>query len=75
MKAQTVSVRKPVHLPLPMDKTALSIAILLILIFSKYIYMASLTSYYTFYLIHKFNVSVQESQLYLSSLLLLLSEH
>ena len=58
MKAQTVSVRKPVHLPLPMDNTALSIAILLILIFSKYIYMASLTSYYTFYLIHKFNVSV-----------------
>ena len=54
MKAQTVSVRKPVHLPLPMDKTALSIAILLILIFSKYIYMASLTSYYTFYLIHKY---------------------
>ena len=66
MKAQTVSVRKPVHLPLPMDKTALSIAILLILIFSKYIYMASLTSYYTFYLIHKFNVSVQDSQLLLS---------
>ena len=65
MKAQTVSVRKTVHLPLPMDKTALSIAILLILIFSKYIYMASLTSYYTFYLIHKFNVSVQDSQLYL----------
>lgn len=27
--------------------------------------MASLTSYYTFYLIHKFNVTVQESQLYL----------
>ena len=65
MKAQTVSVRKPVHLPLPMDKTALSIAILLILIFSKYIYMASLNSYYTFYLIHKFGVSVQASQLYL----------
>ena len=65
MKAQTVSVRKPVHLPLPMDKTALSIAILLILIFSKYIYMASLTSYYTFYLIHKFGVTVQASQLFL----------
>ena len=65
MKAQTVSVRKPVHLPLPMDKTALSIAILLILIFSKYIYMASLTSYYTFYLIHKFGVTVQDSQLFL----------
>ena len=65
MKAQTVSVRKTVHLPLPMDKTALSIAILLILIFSKYIYMASLTSYYTFYLIHKFGVTVQASQLFL----------
>ena len=65
MKAQTVSIRKPVHLPLPMDKTAISIGILLILIFSKYIYMASLTCYYTFYLIHKFNVTVQESQLYL----------
>lgn len=48
MKAQTVSVRKPVLLPLPMDKTAISIGILLILIFSKYIYMASLISYYTF---------------------------
>ena len=65
MKAQIVSLRKPVHLPLPMDKTAITIGILLILIFSKYIYMASLTSYYTFYLIHKFNVTVQESQLYL----------
>ena len=30
MKAQTVSIRKPVHLPLPMDKTAISIGILLI---------------------------------------------
>ena len=51
--------------PLPMGKTVFSIAILLILIFSKYIYMASLNSYYTFYLIHKFGVSVQASQLYL----------
>ena len=34
-------------------------------IFSKYIYMASLTSYYTFYLIHRFGVSVQASQIYL----------
>ena len=65
MKEQKATVKKAVHLPLPMDKTALSIGILLILIFSKYIYMASLTSYYTFYLIHKFNVTVQESQLYL----------
>ncbi len=39
--------------------------ILLILMFSKFIYLASMTNYYTFYLIHKFGVSVQESQLYL----------
>ena len=53
------------QMPLPMGKTVLSISILLILIFSKYIYMASLSSYYTFYLIDKFGVSVQDSQLYL----------
>lgn len=43
----------------------ISIAILLVLIFSKYFYMASLTSYFTFYLIDKFHVSVQTSQMYL----------
>ncbi|TCD01000.1 MFS transporter [Pedobacter psychroterrae] len=42
-----------------------SVIILLILIFSKYFYMASLTSYFTFYVIDKFNVSVQSSQVYL----------
>lgn len=42
-----------------------SIVILLLLIFSKYFYMASLTSYFTFYLIDKFHVSVQTSQIYL----------
>lgn len=46
-----------------------SLGILLILIFSKYFYMASMTSYYTFYLIHKFNVSVQQSQVYLFAFL------
>jgi len=42
-----------------------SIVILLLLIFSKYFYMASLTNYFTFYLINKFHVSVQTSQIYL----------
>ncbi|WP_423736711.1 MFS transporter [Chitinophaga caseinilytica] len=46
-------------------KVAFALFILLLLIFSKYFYMASLTSYYTFYLIGKFNVSVQHSQIYL----------
>ncbi len=46
-----------------------SMFILLLLIFSKYIYMASMTNYFTFYLIDKFNISVQQSQLYLFAFL------
>lgn len=46
-------------------KIIISIAILLVLIFSKYFYLASMTSYYTFYLIDKFHISVQSSQLHL----------
>lgn len=42
-----------------------SIIILLVLIFSKYFYLASISSYYTFFLINKFHVSVQSSQIYL----------
>ena len=64
-KAEGETLKTSVCRPLPMGKTVFSIAILLIVIFSKYIYMASLNSYYTFYLIHKFGVSVQASQLYL----------
>ena len=64
-KAEGETLKTSVSRPLPMGKTVFSIAILLILIFSKYISMASLNSYYTFYLIHKFGVSVQASQLYL----------
>ena len=39
--------------------------ILIALIFSKYIYLASFTSYYTFYLITRFHVSVQSAQVHL----------
>ncbi len=46
-------------------KVAWSVVILLVLIFSKYFYLASITSYFTFYLIHKFNVSIQTSQVHL----------
>ncbi len=42
-----------------------SVIILLVLIFSKYFYLASITSYYTFYLVDKFGVSIQSSQYYL----------
>ena len=37
----------------------------MLLVFSKNVYLASLTSFYTFYLIHKFGVSVQSAQLHL----------
>jgi MFS transporter, FSR family, fosmidomycin resistance protein len=46
-------------------KVAWSVVILLVLIFSKYFYLASITSYFTFYLIHKFSVSIQTSQVHL----------
>jgi FSR family fosmidomycin resistance protein-like MFS transporter len=42
-----------------------SVIILLLLIFSKYFYIASISSYFTFYLIDKFHLSVQSSQFYL----------
>ena len=42
-----------------------TLAILVTLIFSKFVYMASIGSYFTFYLIHKFGVTVPTAQLYL----------
>jgi len=50
---------------LSQKQVIMSVIILLLLIFSKYFYMASMSSYYTFYLIQKFGVSVQSSQVYL----------
>ena len=49
----------------PPGKVRLALAVLIVLIFSKYFYMASITSYFTFYLIHRFGVSVQSAQLHL----------
>jgi FSR family fosmidomycin resistance protein-like MFS transporter len=46
-------------------RIVISLAILILLVFSKDFYVASLTNYFTFYLISKFQVSVQEAQIYL----------
>jgi FSR family fosmidomycin resistance protein-like MFS transporter len=46
-------------------KVVMAIAVLIALIFSKFFYLASLTSYYTFYLISKFHIPVRSAQLYL----------
>ncbi len=58
------------HPHLAKTKVHQSIAILLILIFSKYIYTASISSYYTFFLIEKFHVTIQQSQFFLFAYLL-----
>ncbi len=50
---------------LPRARVRLAIAVLIALIFSKFFYMASMTSYYTFYLISRFHVSVQSAQIHL----------
>jgi FSR family fosmidomycin resistance protein-like MFS transporter len=51
--------------PLPKKQTLFALFILMMLVFSKYFYIASLTSYYTFYLISRFHISVASSQLHL----------
>ena len=65
IKRRPLLTQKAVERPLSSRMTVFAIGVLLVLIFSKYIYMASLTSYYTFYLIHKFGVSIRDSQLFL----------
>jgi MFS transporter, FSR family, fosmidomycin resistance protein len=56
------SVARPVT---PPHHVALALTVLLALVFSKYVYLASITSYYTFYLIEHFHLSVRSSQLHL----------
>ncbi|MGE0417922.1 MAG: MFS transporter [Acetobacteraceae bacterium] len=51
--------------PLPRGKVITALAVVLVLLFSKNVYTSSLSSYYTFYLIERFDVSVQTSQLLL----------
>ena len=46
-------------------RVTFALVILAVLVFSKYFYMSSLTSYFTFYLIEKFHLSVASSQMYL----------
>lgn len=50
---------------LSQSKIIISVSILLVLIFSKFFYMASMSSYFTFYLIEKFHLSVQAAQFHL----------
>ncbi|MBA2242356.1 MAG: MFS transporter, partial [Chthoniobacterales bacterium] len=53
------------HSSLSRGRLMLSLAVLILLVFSKYFYLASIGSYYTFFLIEKFGLSVASAQLHL----------
>ena len=59
--------RKPVAAVAPYPRKVVigAIAVLLVLIFSKYFYVAGISSFYTFYLIERFGLSVQSAQIHL----------
>jgi FSR family fosmidomycin resistance protein-like MFS transporter len=57
------------HQTISNRRITISVIILLVLIFSKYFYLACMSNYYTFFLIDKFKVSIQSSQLYLFAFL------
>jgi FSR family fosmidomycin resistance protein-like MFS transporter len=59
------SAGKHAHLAPVSGEAKRGIAVLLALIFSKYVYLTSLTSYFTFYLIQRFGISVENAQYHL----------
>lgn len=61
-KLKQASERQP---RLSYSRVAWAIAVLIALVFSKYFYLASISSYYTFFLMHKFNVPVRSAQIHL----------
>jgi len=63
-RSAATSAHEPHH-TLSKPQVLRALAILLVLVFSKYVYMASLGTYYTFYLIDTFGVSVRSAQLHL----------
>jgi FSR family fosmidomycin resistance protein-like MFS transporter len=63
-KTRTGSGREVRH-ALSSRRVALALVVLMALVFSKYFYLASLSSYYTFYLISKFHLTVRDAQLHL----------
>ena len=64
VRDKKVPITRPAGLP-STGRTAVAIGILIMLVFSKYVYLSSLGSYYTFYLMQKFAVTTQNAQLLL----------
>jgi FSR family fosmidomycin resistance protein-like MFS transporter len=69
MRSGTVKKALIHRVRLSKKKVYFSLAVLLVLIFSKQVYLASLSSFYTFYLIEKFGLTTQQSQLFLFAVL------
>jgi FSR family fosmidomycin resistance protein-like MFS transporter len=67
--AKFSAAREEGHRILSRRQVSRAIVILLVLIFSKFFYLAAMSSYLTFYLMFRFGVSVQVSQLYLFAFL------
>lgn len=65
LRSREVRAEHKAHLPLSKSRTIFTICVIVVLIFSKYIYMASISSYYTFYLMDRFGISVSLSQIFL----------
>jgi len=67
--AKSAAMQHRQTLRLTRGRVILSLVVLVALIFSKYFYLASMSSYYTFFLIGKFGLSVKSAQLHLFSFL------
>jgi FSR family fosmidomycin resistance protein-like MFS transporter len=52
--------------PLPQRQLRRALAVLVVLLFSKYVYISSIVTYFTFYLIHRFGIGVDSAQIRLS---------
>jgi FSR family fosmidomycin resistance protein-like MFS transporter len=57
--------QRPAASPLPHGKVVATVGVLLLLVFSKYFYIAGISSFYTFYLMSKFGLGVQSAQMHL----------
>ncbi len=68
-RLKAMAKKKGDHVELPKGAAAKGLLILMTLIFSKFVYLASITSYFTFYLIQKFGLSVQNAQMHLFAFL------
>jgi len=70
LSAQVGKAKPVISQSLSNSRVMFSLGVLALLMFSKFIYMASFTNYYTFYLIDKFHLSMHDAQFYLFGFLL-----